>query len=397
MRHCQSLLTISVVTCLLTAPPIHAGTETNDPLIQALTQGKVSGNFRLRYEQVDDNTNKDADALTLRSRLGYETGELAGFSALIEFEDVRSVLGVDDYAPEQPGYAVIADPEVSEVNRASLHYRGFSGTDLGLGRQRIVLDNARFVGNVGWRQDEQTFDSFAASFNGIKDLSLFYAHINQVNGITSGFDADTDDHLINIQYRGWAAGTLTGYAYLLENRDSDASTDSYGASWQGQWKWNDKVALAYRAEYARQRAEPLSTRFDSDYWLLEAGLQMGPITTKLGYEILGSDGGDYGFQTPYATKHAFNGWADKFLVTPNDGLRDTYLELGGTAAGIKLSVVYHRFDADHGSDDYGDEWNLLAAKAFGKHYKVGLKYAAYNAEDFSADTDKLWLWGEISF
>ena len=60
-----------------------------------------------------------------------------------------------DYAPERAGFATIVDPEQTEVNRAYLRYRGISRLDIGLGRQRIVLDNQRFVGNVGWRQDSR--------------------------------------------------------------------------------------------------------------------------------------------------------------------------------------------------------------------------------------------------
>ena len=51
---------------------------------------------------------------------------------------------------------------------------------------------------------------------------------------------------------------------------------------------------------------------------VELAPALGALEFKLGYEELGSNAGLYGLQTPLATLHAFNGWADKFLVTPVD-------------------------------------------------------------------------------
>ena len=43
-----------------------------------------------------------------------------------------------------------------------------------------------------------------------------------------------------------------------------------------------------------------------------------------GYEVLGADDGAAltSFQTPLATLHKFQGWADKFLTTPPNGIRE---------------------------------------------------------------------------
>ncbi len=84
-----------------------------------------------------------------------------------------------------------------------------------------------------------------------------------------------------------------------------------------------------------------------------------------------------------------------FLATPGDGLRDLMFSLGGKAAGIKLLAVYHDFSADQGSDDYGSEIDLLAAKKFARRYQLGIKYASYRADSWKTDTDKLWLWGQL--
>ena len=107
-----------------------------DAFTDALTGGKASGNFRLRYEEVmvDSTAIHDASALTLRSRLGYETAPFSGFTAMLELEDTHVVNGMDQYSPEttdplKPAtnpytYAAIVDPERTEINRAYLRYRG---------------------------------------------------------------------------------------------------------------------------------------------------------------------------------------------------------------------------------------------------------------------------------
>jgi hypothetical protein len=420
-----------------------------DELTEALTGGKVSANFRLRYEDVnvDSRSIGDASALTLRSRLGYETAPLHGFSALLEFEDTRALDG--DYAPEDRGRglpagnpynrAAIVDPQQTELNRAYLRYRGISKLDLGLGRQRINLDNQRFVGAVGWRQDEQTFDAFTASYQGIPDWNLQYAYIQRVNGIASekpiyNFDIDSSDNLFNIAYSGFQLGKLVAYGYFLDNQESDAvlrnvapanndlnpalryeSNDTYGARFDGGYALpiTAPVRLLYTAEYARQKlVNPAGVEFRTSYRLLDAGASYaaasGVYSLRVAQEVLGSDDGRQGFQTPYATKHAFNGWVDMFLNTPTAGVDDRYATLAADLQplGLKLQLVYHRYSQDDGSADFGDEWNAQLLKQFGPKYTVGAKYGSYRADGDVAtligttgniDTRKFWLWAEAAF
>lgn len=391
-----------------------------DSITSALTGGKVSANVRLRYETVeDDAVAKDADGFTVRTRLGYETAPFEGFSLVGEFEDTHTVLGVDDYAPESAGYPVIADPKVTEVNRAYLRYRGISRLDMGYGRQRLNFDNQRFVGGVAWRQDEQTFDGLTAVYTGLTDFTFNLAYLTQVNGITEAFDSnDIEDSLINISYGGFTFGKITAYAYLLDHEDEldplvnaglkFKSNDTLGLRFEGAYPLPTQkpMKLLYIAEYANQDFENTTGTIEreADYLFLEGGINVGlpsaAVTAKLSYEVLGSDDGQYGFQTPYGTKHAFNGWADKFLVTPTSGLQDVFgtVVVAFPAYAITVLTAYHQYEADSGSSDYGDEWNIQLAKAFAPNYTLGVKYAAYSGEDGPyQDTNKFWLWGEFNF
>ncbi|BCL59709.1 hypothetical protein DGMP_04020 [Desulfomarina profundi] len=120
------------------------------------------------------------------------------------------------------------------------------------------------------------------------------------------------------------------------------------------------------------------------------------ISGKFAYEVLGADHG-VSFKTPLGTNHGFNGWADLFLTTPPDGLRDIYGILSSTLAGIKLDLIYHDFRADEGNSDYGNEFDAMLTKKFGSHYILQAVYADYNASDYKMDTRKFWLQFTVVF
>ncbi|MFB2705277.1 alginate export family protein [Marinobacter shengliensis] len=375
-------------------------------LHDALSNGQVSGDVRLRYEAVDqDNALKDADALTIRTRLGYTTGSYHGVTGVLEFEDSRTVMGLDDYNNTQgknTDYSVIADPETTEVDQAYLQYSGGDVTARA-GRQVIVYDNQRHVGHVGWRQDRQTFDGVRLTYAPTSLLTLDYAYLNQRNRIfAEAQDLATKDHLLNLGYQT-GFGKLSAYAYLLEVDDgTNNGLDTVGLRFAGDYDL-ESVKLIYAAKYARQEAKSGATEFDADYYSLKAGAGVKGITIALTYEVLGSDDGNYGFATPLATLHAFNGWTDQFLATPAGGLEDISLTVSGALAGGRWAFVYHDFSANESTpavDDLGDEWGVAYNRGFAEHYTAGIKYARYSAGDSAAgkvDTNKLWLTLGVTF
>jgi hypothetical protein len=240
----------------------------------------------------------------------------------------------------------------------------------------------------------------SAKYTAVKDLTMQYAYITQRNRIfAQDADLDSKDHLINMSYKT-SIGTLTGYGYLLEvDNGADNALDTFGVSLTGGTKVGD-TQLLYRAEYAGQSSESMVADFDVDYLNLEVGAVLSGITAKVGYESLGSDEGAFGFSTPLATLHKFNGWSDQFLGTPAQGLVDTRFTLAGQVLGGGWTAVYHKFDADKASetiDDLGSELNLSYVKKYAQHYTAGIKYAAYSAGDVKVDADKLWVWVSAQF
>lgn len=395
----KTILASAISTALLAAAmPTQAASVT-----EFVKEGDVIAQLRIRNETVQqDNTKDDAIAMTARARLGYETASMAGFKVLAEYDHVIALQdeynSKTDFAGDDATKSVVADPATGDINRAQVSYTNEGFTAI-VGRQRIILDNARFVGNVGWRQNEQTYDAALVSYTGVENLTAAYAYINQVNDIFYN-DTAVNSHALNVGYKT-PVGKLTGYSYLIEIDDSEATNDTFGLRFKGKTAL-DALDILYTAEYAAQTQNSGADGADDNdaaYSLLEGGVKVSGITLVAGMETLGGDG-TASFSTPLATKHAFNGWSDQFLGTPANGLSDTYAKVVTKVAGVKLLAMYHDFSTDKDGDDLGSEINLLAAKKFDKNFSAGIKYAQYSAGDDAyayVDTDKLWLFAEAKF
>ncbi len=402
------LLGALVAPCFLASAALAAADApaAPDSIADAFSKGKVSLNVRARYEGVEQTALRDAAAFTIRTRLGFTTAPINGFKAMIEAENVTALDG-DRYSqaglnPGGAGRAVVADPEDSEINQAFLAYTSGKTTFTG-GRQRLVLDNWRFVGDVGWRQNAQTFDAVTLADKSVDKLSLTYGYLYQINRVFSDRHAQGDwesnSHVLNASYTGLPVGTLTGYAYLLDFDNAAVnSCATYGLSLTGMPALSADLKLSYRAEYATQTDYGSSAlNYSTDYFLGELGLVAKPGLFAVGYELLGTDK-SVGFKTPLATLHAFNGWADVFLATPGGGLRDTYVKAGASLpGGFGLLAFYHDFETDTGIQ-LGKEWDIQLTRKLGKYVTGLVKYADFSRDSGTVpDVKKLWLQVEFNY
>ena len=397
------------------------GTQAAPTLSEGLTSGStIKVNIRTRYEDVSWDGLTDADALTVRARLSYQSGAWKGFAVTAEMDNVTNAYGDVDYAtwPADPlvikgkKAAPIFDPQGADFNQAVVSYTTFNNS-IKYGRQRIILDNARFIGNVGWRQNEQTYDGLTFTNKSIRYTNIFVAHINNVNRIFGNAnvlqgDYKQDTNLINVSYTGFEAGKLTGYVYLIDNisdpflvkasnnKGAAVSSDTYGVRWSS----TSNPALMYTLEYAEQSSgDKNPIKYNADYKFAEVSTTLGRFVPALGYEVMGSDNGLKGFSTPFATLHAFNGWADRFLATPVNGLEHMYVNLGATFSGFALLASYHDFKSNVKSIDYGTEWDLSVSKKIGAVSYLA-KYAAFKNDKLVAtnsDTTKIWLQADWNF
>lgn len=377
---------------------------------EAIEWIEPTADLRYRYEFVDQGGfEHDAHASTLRARLGVRIEPTKSVTLFAEGEAVVH-LGPDRFNDTTNGVVgrpVVADPEDLLLNQVYARWAPRSGAHITVGRQAVNYDNQRWVGSVGWRQNDQTLDAVTASVDGEARARFraSYGHAWRVNRVfgpdsAQGVWDHSDIHMVRIGADAGTVGTLTAYGYWLGIPDAPLlSSRTLGARIAGNRALSAGAAkLTYALEYARQSPHGSNPGDAShSYWLVEPGVALGATSIKLGYERLAGNGRT-ALQTPLATLHAFNGWADKFLTTPATGLRDLYLDLGYTVPGdvgllakTGIRVVYHDFRSTIGGLGYGREWNASIARPLFGPLRLTLKLASYEAAQFGADTTKAWF------
>lgn len=398
----STILKASILALAVTLPLGAYSAESANSLMEAVRGGNIALKFRYRFENVkQDGFTRTAKSSTLRTRLVYQTLEYRNIAALLEFDNLAEI-GADEYndgTGRRPEFPVVADATYTEVNQAYLDVKVLPSTLVRVGRQRVNLDNERFVGGVGWRQNEQTFDAFAIVNTTIRDTRVLLAAVTDIKRI-SGNSLDLGTHkMFHVNSTLIPYVNLSAYGYLLDNVN-----DSYGLRLtQGAGSGN----FIYTLEYAYQKT-PAATvlsapHSEADYLMLEGGMKfataLAPLTAKVSYEILGSNNGNYGFSTPVATLHPHNGWADKFLSTPSDGLIDFHFTLETKLRGTGLKTVYHEFETDTGGIDLGHELDAIATRTINENLSIALKYAWYKSGDRASitDTRKIWFMANASF
>jgi hypothetical protein len=361
--------------------------------------------FRLRSETVSqDGFTRRAESLSLRGRVGLQTGKVRGTALLGEGEFLSPwVSHSDNTVDGDHRYPVVADPRNLEINRLQLTNSTLAGTTLVLGRQRIVLDDQRFVANVGWRQNEQTYDAIRVTRTWGTAYTLDVAWIDQVNRV---FGSDSpagryhgDSYLVNASHHS-RFGTLTAFSYLLDFREAATdSTTTHGLRLSGS-RERRSAKIAYAASIAHQSdrgGNPLA--FSADYFAAELSGTRAGLTLTGGLEVLEGNGVK-GFSTPLATLHKFQGWADKFLTTPPAGILDRYASISWSSQRVRpldqltAMLCVHTFEAEHGSITYGQEADLQLEAKY-ERFRMMLKYAKYDAVRFATDTRK--YWAQIEF
>ncbi len=374
----------------------------------AQSPGKPLLDMRTRYEFADqERSPEQANALTFRVRAGYETGAWRNFRALGEVEAVAALAGdFNDTINGQTAYPVVADPDALEINRLQVAYTGLAGSTITVGRQRIILDNARFVGNVGFRQNEQTFDAIRVETDAAGPLHIDYAYVTRVQRIF-GPDSVQDDftgdtHLLNVS-SATPVGKLTGYGYWLDLQEARSlSSATVGLRLAGAVPATAGWGADYAVEHARQKEHGDAVRpYDAQYSQAEITVKHGAVSLSAGGEMLTGDGVS-AFQAPLGTLHAFQGAADQFLVTPADGLRDLYLRGGyqtGPVGGFRSTRVgfeVHDFTDDTGRKDFGNEIDIALRGVLSARWAIDLKAAWFEGRPGGPD-DLTRVWAAVEF
>jgi hypothetical protein len=461
-------LSIAVFSALLAIYAVPAWSEEAavaepETLLDAITQGKPMTSFRLRYENLNQegyqstapNAKKldTGEAFTLRSLIGWQTAPFKNFSFAAQLTDVHEFNNDfndrrDNLAePGKSAYPNIVDPGYTDINQLYVDWTGIKDTKLRLGRQQLNLDNVRFIGDIGFRQNMQVFDGISVLNKSIADIEIFAAHFSKVRQVTTKL-RDGNIDIVNAKYKISSGESLSGYGYLVDMENlgqnggnpaaiatvaqggnglgdsqdvvktasTDASSKTFGVRLDGAHKVNDDWKLLYTAEYAKQDdyrgGSPL---IDAHYFKLGGGAVYGAWSVRVDHEKLSSNDGKYAFQTPLGTNHLFQGWTDVFLATPRQGMEDTFISIAGSIAKAKLYAEYHVFKSDEKyqslngklGDKYGTELDLSVTYSFSKELLGKVEYARFNESDVygttlqnaarKGDKEIVWITGIYTF
>jgi hypothetical protein len=390
-----------------------------DDMRTAFMEGTFKLDARLRYEFVDQKSRpQTSNATTFRLRAGYETLAYNGFFAGVEGEITRDLAGRrSDGVRNTPALPVIPDPDSEVLNRAYVGWTmplangsaddGLAGTRVVIGRQRISYDNERWIGPSSFRQNDQTVDAFGAEARPFANLAIRYAYLDRINRVLgnnpNGHWA-SDSHLFSASTNATPYGITTAYAYLLDLAPVPRlSSATYGVRYDGLFQETEDFAVGFEAEVARQTNHARNPNsYAVTYALLRPMVRWHDIALSAGWEHLGGNGVD-AVQTPLATLHRHNGWADVFLTTPPNGLRDLHVRLvsempdAGFIVNPKLDLRYHDFRATRGGGRYGSEFDADLNFSVLSRATLGVRFAHYDAKTFDADTTKLWLYLEFQY
>ena len=451
--------------------------EAEYTFIDSIKTGKNMTSFRLRYEHVDQDglqpatfangsanptaakELKDAEALTVRSLIGWQTAPFHNFSFAAQLIDVTKL--EDNFNDSTNNilingasnqnrtieYAKVVDPSYTGVNQLFVDWTGIKNTRIRAGRQQVNLDNVRFIGDIGFRQVMQVFDGVSVLSKSIPDTEVFAAHFEKITQITSE-QRDGNLDLANIKYRISPTESVVGYGYFSNVNDlgygnawfgagtlnnagkpnisADQSNKTIGLRVDGTHPFTPNFRAHYTAEYAKQTDyADGDKRIEAHYYKVGGGLGFDNFNFRLDQELLSSDDNKYAFQTPYGTNHLFQGWVDKFLATPRSGIKDTFVTATYKYDDFLFFADYHFINSDEdfntvgggtktNGDKYGKEWNVAATYNYSKNILAKLEYGKFTEDDQYAaganvidnaagkrgrirDTEKLWLTAMYTF
>ncbi|MBK8376058.1 MAG: alginate export family protein [Sphingomonadales bacterium] len=163
-------------------------------------------------ELVDqDGLAEDATAPTWSLRAGLRSAEWNGFSGVVEGEAILR-LGKPRYNDTVNGltvYPVVADPSDVLLNQAYIRWKPDAVVEVTAGRQAVNLDNQRWIGSVGWRQNDQTLDAARVTLKPVKGMTVDYHYAWRVNRV---FGPDSPQGI----WRGTAINGVRA-AYIIPN------------------------------------------------------------------------------------------------------------------------------------------------------------------------------------
>lgn len=404
---------------LLLLMPNMAMAEEATSFADAITGGKFSGNMKFRWENVNqDNKLNDANAYTLRTQIGYETKALFGFSintqvyGLSPFNDDYNDLKKGDPITSRRTYSVVADPEDYDFHQVYLQWAN-ADTNVKFGRQNMFLDNWRYIGDVRFRQNWAVFNGLSFVNTSLPKTTVTLAHFEQIKQITTKIE-NGNFEIANIKYAITPTTSLVGCGYFNDWDGADlkpTSNKTFGLRLDGKSNLHYQWHVLYTAEYAKQDDYKTGNQdIDNYYYRVGGGVEYNSWFMRIDQEKLSSNSNKRAFQTQLGTNHLFQGWADVFLITPNEGIDDTILIAGGKFMGATIKTEYHWISSDSSfakvgggsGNQYGTEFDLGIYYHLTKQLTGSVEYAYFKEDDayesaLKSETQKIWVTGVYEF
>ncbi len=387
----------------------------SDPLTQALSEGSYTLQFRPRYEFVQQPGLDEAQAFTIRTMLALSSHQEYGLTGYVQFINVSSLLNhYNSLLNGKTQYSIIPDPEETGVNQFYIEYTGLRGIKARVGRQEIVLNDSRFVGNVNFFQTPQSYDAVSLHYSVDKHIRLFGAYIWRIKNILNqletsktflaqaSFVPNTFLHadIFGYWYGNQSKTLIPGAAACLLPGVQACNDQIIGIRVTGNIPLTRSYRIQYDGSYAKQLPyDSGSPLVNASYAHGGAGLFWRNLGIHADYMVMGANkNGTYGFQTPLATKHLYNGWADIFLTTPKEGLKSLYFTAKAQWMNTKFLARYYSFDSSYHSVHYGHEVDLSAIHRIDSVWLFGAQYADFiSADSLFKNTQAGWVFVNANF
>ena len=376
-------------------------------IADSLARGRFTLELRPRYNRIDESDKPErTEGGTVRLTVGFVSAPLQMTRFMVEGIHTDQV---DPHFNDDGGningspYPLLPDPRYTGMNRVYVEYKGLPDTRIRAGRQRVRLDNQRWISDNDFRQIPQLFDGVETVYTGLASMELYGAYFGRVR-TTSG---DTNDLNLTLLHAAWnplPGQSVSAYAYFHDQAQNGAFTgfadNSYrviGVRWTGSaapWLGWNAVDVPFEAEFATQRAHSGGdARIDANYWRVGGGIAWRETVARLDYEVKESNGGRYAVQMPLTDFYAFNGWTLHFYNTPRQGLRDSWATLRQGWRDFTLYGEYHRFRSDYGGIDFGRELDVGLAYAWNENTVLRFQHARYDPGAATTDPRirKTWI------
>ena len=365
--------------------------------ISGFSQFELSGEFRPRTEYTHGLKTQALPDMEFglftsqrtRLNLNFKT---EAFSSRISLQDIR-VFGITKQLVEADG--------MTSIHEAWAEIGLCKNTSLRIGRQELVYDDARILGNVGWAQQARSHDLFLFKYeNKFKIHAGVALNMSEAN-LTSTLYNLTGNYKA-MQFIWFKNETKSLQYSLLFMNNGMQYLDNEGDH-HISYSQTTGTRLAYKKEnwainanfYYQFGKDATNTKLSAYNALLEGKYEMSKkLNFLLGAELLsgGNESGiNHAFNPFYGTNHAFNGTMDYYYVSNHlnsVGLRDIYFKLGyKPTEQCALSADFHAFSAESEvidpsngntmSRNLGYELDLLASHKLNAFSTLTIGYSHY--------------------